>query len=86
MGRSSRAFERVMLRHDREGVLKGVSCEIEAGTFCAILGPSGAGESTIADLLVCFLDPDAGRITVDGMDLRAVRLEDLRSEIAKNLR
>jgi ABC-type lipoprotein export system ATPase subunit len=30
-----------MLRHDREGVLKGVSCEIEAGTFCAILGPSG---------------------------------------------
>jgi ATP-binding cassette subfamily B protein len=74
-------FEEVMLRHDREGVLKGVTCEIEAGTFCAILGPSGAGKSTIADLLVRFLDPDSGRITVDGSDLRDVRLEDLRREI-----
>jgi ATP-binding cassette, subfamily B, bacterial len=74
-------FEDVMLRHDREGVLKGVSCQIEAGTFCAILGPSGAGKSTIADLLVRFLDPDSGRITVDGLDLREARLEDLRREI-----
>jgi ATP-binding cassette subfamily B protein len=74
-------FEKVMLRHDREGVLKGVSCEIEAGTFCAILGPSGAGKSTIADLLVRFLDPDSGRITVDGLDLRELHLEDLRREI-----
>ena len=74
-------FEDVMLRHDREGVLKGVSCQIGAGTFCAILGPSGAGKSTIADLLVRFLDPDSGRITVDGLDLRQVRLKDLRREI-----
>ena len=65
-------LEDVMLRHDREDVLKGVSCEIRAGTFCAILGPSGAGKSTIADLLVRFLDPDAGRITVDGVDLSDV--------------
>lgn len=79
--RSRIVLEDVMLRHDREGVLKGVSCEIEAETFCAILGPSGAGKSTIADLLVRFLDPDAGRITVDGLDLRALRLEDLRREI-----
>jgi ATP-binding cassette subfamily B protein len=74
-------LENVMLRHDREGILKGVSCEIEAGTFCAILGPSGAGKSTIADLLVRFLDPDSGRITADGADLREFRLEDLRREI-----
>jgi ATP-binding cassette subfamily B protein len=79
--RSRIVLEDVMLRHDREGVLKGVCCEIEAGTFCAILGPSGAGKSTIADLLVRFLDPDAGRITVDGVDLRRFRLEDLRREI-----
>jgi ATP-binding cassette subfamily B protein len=79
--RSRIVLEDVMLRHDREGVLKGVSCAIEAGTFCAILGPSGAGKSTIADLLVRFLDPDAGRITVDEIDLRELRLEDLRREI-----
>ena len=79
--RSRIALENVMLRHDREGVLKGVSCAIEAGTFCAILGPSGAGKSTIADLLVRFLDPDGGRITVDGIDLREFWLNDLRREI-----
>jgi len=73
--------EDVVLRHDREDVLNGVSFEIQAGMFCAILGPSGAGKSTIADLLVRFLDPDCGRITVDGVDLRALRLEDLRREI-----
>lgn len=74
-------MEDVVLRHDREDVLNGVSFEIQAGMFCAILGPSGAGKSTIADLLVRFLDPDCGRITVDGVDLRALRLEDLRREI-----
>ena len=74
-------FQDVVLRHDREDVLNGVSFEIQAGTFCAILGPSGVGKSTIADLLVRFLDPDNGRITVDGVDLRTLRLEDLRREI-----
>jgi ATP-binding cassette subfamily B protein len=71
----------VVLRHDRESVLKGVSCVIQAGTVCAILGPSGAGKSTIADLLVRFLDPDSGTITVDGLDLRHARLDSLREEI-----
>jgi len=79
--RSRIVLKNVMLRHDREAVLKGVSCEIPAGTICAILGPSGAGKSTIADLLVRFLDPDSGHITVDGTDLRDLRLEDLRREI-----
>ncbi len=75
------AFENVTLRHDRENVLNGVSFEVQAGTFCAIAGPSGAGKSTIADLLVRFLDPDSGRITIDGHDIRDVRLEDLRREV-----
>jgi ATP-binding cassette, subfamily B, bacterial len=75
------AFESVVLRHDREPVLNGVSFEIGAGRLCAIIGPSGAGKSTVADLLVRFLDPDAGRITADGLDLRDVRLGDLRKEI-----
>ena len=75
------AFEDVVLRHDRETVLNGVSFEIPAGTFCAVLGPSGVGKSTVADLLVRFLDPDAGRILIDGMDLRELRLNDLRREV-----
>ena len=79
--RDAIVLENVTLRHDRENVLNGVSFEVKAGTFCAILGPSGAGKSTIADLLVRFLDPDSGRITVDGVNLRDLRLEALRREI-----
>ena len=75
------AFENVSLRHDREAVLDGVSFEVEAGTFCAVIGPSGAGKSTVADLLVRFLDPDAGRIMIDGLDLCQARLADVRRQI-----
>jgi len=79
--RNGIAVEDVMLTHDREAILKGASFEIPAGQFCAILGASGAGKSTIADVLVRFLDPDAGRVLFDGVDLREFRLEDVRREI-----
>jgi ATP-binding cassette subfamily B protein len=74
-------FKGVTLRHDRADVLSGVSFAIRAGTFCAILGPSGVGKSTIADLLVRLLDPDSGSITLDGQDLRELRVKDLRDHI-----
>ena len=74
-------IESVELTHDRESILKGASFEIPAGQFCAILGASGAGKSTIADVLVRFLDPDGGRVLFDGVDLRQFRLEDVRREI-----
>jgi ATP-binding cassette, subfamily B, bacterial len=74
-------FQDVMLRHDREGVLNGVSFIIPAGGVYAILGPSGAGKSTIADLLIRLLDPDSGRVTLDGADLMDLRLVDLRREV-----
>ena len=73
-------FENVSLRHDREPVLDEVSFEIAAGSFCVILGPSGAGKSTIANLMVRLLDVDSGSVTVDGLDVRDVRLTDLRRE------
>ncbi|HLW76762.1 MAG TPA: ABC transporter ATP-binding protein, partial [Bryobacteraceae bacterium] len=75
------AFEAVELRHDRESVLNGATFEIPAGEFVAILGSSGGGKSTIADLLVRFLDPDGGRILIDETDLRDLRLSDLRRAI-----
>jgi len=58
-----------------------VSFEVPSGSFFAILGPSGSGKSTIADLMVRLLDPDSGRITIDGADVRDLRLEDLRREV-----
>lgn len=75
------AFEGVSLRYDRDPVLIDASFHIPHGSFCAILGPSGAGKSTIADLMVRYLDPDAGRVTVDGRDIRDLRLADLRAAI-----
>jgi ATP-binding cassette subfamily B protein len=75
-------FENVTLKYDRETVvLDAVSFKIPAGSLCAIAGPSGVGKSTVADLLLRFYDPQAGTITIDGRDLRDVRLGDLRREV-----
>jgi ATP-binding cassette subfamily B protein len=74
-------LEGVGIRHDRAAVLADVSLEIPAGSLCAILGPSGMGKSTLADLLVRYLDPDQGRILIDGRDIRQFRLSDLRERI-----
>jgi ATP-binding cassette subfamily B protein len=73
-------FEHVSFRYDREPVLTDVSFTIKKGSFCAILGPSGVGKSSIADLMVRYLDPDEGRILLDGQDLRTLRLDDVRRE------
>lgn len=59
-------------------VLSGVELEIRRGQVVALVGPSGAGKSTLADLLPRFHDPVAGRITLDGKDIRALRLAELR--------
>ena len=74
-------LENVSLRHDRAAVLEDVSFEIPAGMVCAILGPSGVGKSTLADLLVRYLDPDRGRVLLDGLDIRSLRLADLREQV-----
>lgn len=74
-------LEGVSIRHDRAALLEDVSFEIPAGSFCAILGPSGVGKSTLADLLARYFDPDQGRILIDGVDLRSVRLEELRQQV-----
>jgi len=79
--RSSVRFEHVSMRYDRAPVLSDVSLEIPAGIFCAILGPSGVGKSTMADLIVRYLDPDEGRILIDGRDIRELSLGDLRREV-----
>jgi ATP-binding cassette subfamily C protein CydCD len=62
--------------------LGGVSFEIPAGKTVALVGTSGAGKTTTAQLLMRFWDADAGRITLNGADLRAYALDDLRRRIA----
>ena len=77
-------FERVSFDFDRGGpVLEDVSFSVGPGETIAIVGPSGSGKSTIADLLVRLLDPKAGRITLDGHDLRTLKLADLRRHVVR---
>jgi ATP-binding cassette subfamily B protein len=79
--RAAIRLENVSIRYDRHPVLRDVSLEIQGGSFCAVLGPSGVGKSTLADLLVRYLDPDQGRVLIDGTDIRKISLEDLRREV-----
>ncbi|WP_289445655.1 ATP-binding cassette domain-containing protein, partial [Klebsiella pneumoniae] len=58
------------------------SLRIQSGETVALVGPSGAGKSTVFNLLLRFHDPQRGRITLDGVDLRALKLDDLRAALA----
>ncbi len=61
-------------------VLRDLSLDIPAGASIAFVGPSGGGKSTVVSLLMRFWDPDLGRITLDGYDLRDIRVSDLRAQ------
>lgn len=67
---------------DHEGpVLEDISFTIAKGEVVALVGPSGGGKSTMVDLLPRFYDPQEGRILFDGVDLRELRLDDLRAHM-----
>ncbi|HEU4753328.1 MAG TPA: ATP-binding cassette domain-containing protein, partial [Armatimonadota bacterium] len=68
--------------YGEEEVLRDVDLEIRAGEVIGIVGPSGAGKSTLMSLMVRFYDPTAGRICLDGTDLRDVRLASLYENVA----
>jgi ATP-binding cassette, subfamily B, bacterial MsbA len=65
-----------------EPVLREVSARIPAGTVCALVGPSGAGKSTFANLVPRFYEATEGDVTIDGINVRQMRVADLRRNIA----
>ncbi len=77
-------FEHVTFRYrpDLAPALHDVSFEVQRGQMLAVVGPSGAGKSTLVSLLLRFFDPEAGRITLDGRDVRSLPLPDLRALVA----
>lgn len=77
------AFEGLSFTYDeRADVLEDISLEIAPGEVLALVGPSGAGKSTFVSLIPRFYDPTAGRITLDGQDLRDLTQASLRAQIA----
>lgn len=80
-------FDNVSFHYERQGdepvpVLEAIDLRVPRGEVLAIVGSSGAGKSTLANLIPRFFDPTAGAIRIDGVDLRDVRLESLRRQIA----
>ncbi|WP_404421562.1 ABC transporter ATP-binding protein [Nibricoccus sp. IMCC34717] len=65
-----------------EPVLRDVSVTLPPGTVAALVGPSGAGKTTFANLVPRFYDPTTGNVAIDGIDLRQMRVADLRRNIA----
>ena len=75
-------FEDVTFSYSKDrGGVKNLSLKIRQGDFAVFVGQSGAGKSTIINLLTRFYDPDKGRILFDGIDLRSCTLRSLRSQI-----
>jgi subfamily B ATP-binding cassette protein MsbA len=72
------AFRDVAFSYGGEPVLGGVSFEIARGEMVALVGASGVGKSTVADLLLRFYDPAAGAVTLDGRDVRTLRQAEYR--------
>lgn len=75
-------FDRVSFAYDEETVLSEVSIDASPGEVIALVGPSGAGKTTLAGLLTRFYDPTAGVIRIDGIDIRELTLESLKRNIA----
>jgi ATP-binding cassette subfamily B protein len=83
IGEGEIRFDNVTFAYEagRRQVLKSVSFDVPAGKMVAIVGPSGAGKSTIGRILFRFYDIEAGRVTIDGQDIRDVTQKSLRQAI-----
>jgi ATP-binding cassette subfamily B protein len=79
--RGSVAFEHVRFSYNKEQpLIEDLSLEVDPGQTVAIVGPTGAGKTTLVNLLMRFYEVDGGRITLDGIDVATMRREDLRAK------
>jgi subfamily B ATP-binding cassette protein MsbA len=70
-------FHHVSFSYEKEKVLDNISFTLQKGKTIALVGPSGGGKSTIADLVPRFYDPTEGKVTLDGVDLKAIEINSL---------
>ena len=75
-------YEAVSFGYGAEPVLRGISLEAHPGEVIALVGPTGAGKTTLVNLLLRFFDPWQGRVVIDGQDVRQIRVACLRRQVA----
>jgi subfamily B ATP-binding cassette protein MsbA len=75
-------FEDVYLSYDGRRALEGIQLTGESGQVIALVGPTGAGKSSLVSLIPRFVDPQRGRVLIDDRDVKSMRLRSLRSQIA----
>jgi ATP-binding cassette subfamily B protein len=75
-------FDNVVFAYGAQPALKGVTFEARAGTVTALVGPSGAGKTTIFGLIERFFDPQEGSVSIDGQDLRGLTFSSLRDNLS----
>jgi ATP-binding cassette subfamily B protein len=80
--RGSIGFERVSFGYFNRPVLHDVTIDVPAGTTLAVVGPTGSGKTTLVNLLARVYDVRAGRVTIDGVDVREIPLEQLHRSVA----
>jgi ATP-binding cassette subfamily B protein len=78
------AFEGVLFKYEvtSKSALRGIDLHVKPGQTVAIVGPTGAGKTTIVNLIMRFYDPTEGRVLIDGRDLRDVQLATVRSQVS----
>jgi ATP-binding cassette, subfamily B, bacterial len=79
--KGSIAFEHVTFAYREATVLHDIDLQIPAGQIVAVVGETGAGKTTMARLMARFYDPTAGRVTLDGVDLRSIAVQELRRAV-----
>lgn len=75
-------FDHVTFAYEDKPVIEDVSFDADIGTITAVVGPTGAGKSTLMLLLLRLMDPDRGMVTIDGIDAREIELDALRSAMS----
>jgi ATP-binding cassette subfamily B multidrug efflux pump len=76
-------FDRLVFEYEKgRPALKGISLDVKAGQTIALVGHTGSGKSTIMNLLCRFYDPNEGAVLIDGIDIRNVSIESLRSQVS----
>ena len=80
--RDSICFDQVSFAYEKDSVLRDVSFELKKGSFNALVGPSGCGKSTTIELILRFYDPSKGMITIDGENIKDIKVDALRHQFS----